>query len=116
VDVERLTDRVREFTTERDWEQFHTPRNLLLALIGEIGELSEIFQWRTDEDASRVMEDEASAKRVRDELADVLYYLLRLADVLGVDVGEALLSKLEDNAQKYPVHLARGSAAKYTEL
>src|SRR6266566_9901349 len=90
------------FAAERDWEPFHTPKNLVMALVGEAGELTELFQWLTADESARVMDDADSAGRVRDELADVLAYLLRLADVLGVDLEAALAAKMIKNAAKYP--------------
>ncbi len=114
-DLADLTDAIKRFCDERDWVQFHTPRNLILALVGEVGELAELFQWLDGEQSARIM-NEAVGRQVQDELADVFYYVLRLADVLKVDLGDALTRKLEVNAQKYPVDKARGSAAKYTEL
>jgi NTP pyrophosphatase (non-canonical NTP hydrolase) len=113
--LSELTARVRSFSTDRDWEQFHLPRSLVLALVGEVGELAEIFQWLTDEQSTQIM-NESAGRRVQDELADVFYYVLRLADVLRVDLGDALTNKLKVNAEKYPADKARGSAAKYTEL
>ena len=111
-----LRDQLRQFARERDWEQFHNPRSLLLALIGETGELAEIFQWLTDDAADAVMDDPRQASRVREELADVFAYLLRLADVLDVDLAEALEAKIKDNARRYPVERAHGNARKYSEL
>ncbi|MEU1413274.1 nucleotide pyrophosphohydrolase [Streptomyces sp. NPDC005731] len=104
------------FAAERDWEQFHTPKNLAMALAGESGELLQIFQWLRPEQCVQVMQDDERAVQVREEMADVLAYLLRLADVLGVDLEQALAEKIEKNRRKYPVHLARGKADKYTEL
>ncbi len=103
---------LRDFARERDWEPFHSPKNLVMALVGEVGELTEIFQWLTSHEASRVMLDESAASQVRDEMADVLAYLLRLADVLGVDLEAALTAKMIKNARKYPVETARGSSRK----
>lgn len=97
-----LRDKLREFAAERDWEQFHTPKNLVMALSVEAAELTEIFQWLTPEQSASVMTDPALATAVRDEIADVLAYLLRLADILGVDVEEALTQKIAKNAVKYP--------------
>ncbi|MHB1594287.1 MAG: nucleotide pyrophosphohydrolase [Streptosporangiaceae bacterium] len=114
--IENLQRRLREFVTERDWEQFQTPKNLVMALTGEVGELNEIFQWLTPEQAAAVMSEPAQASDVRDEIADVLAYLLRLADVLDVDVAAALTAKIGKNAVKYPVEAASGLAAKYTTL
>ncbi|MDQ0577929.1 nucleotide pyrophosphohydrolase [Streptomyces rishiriensis] len=105
-----------QFAVEREWEQFHTPKNLVMALAGESGELVEIFQWLTPEESAHVMQDDERAVQVREELADVLAYLLRLADVLNIDLEHALAEKIEKNRHKYPVHLARGKADKYTQL
>lgn len=111
-----LAARLRDFAAEREWQQFHTPRNLVLALVGEVGELAEIFQWMPDDHANRMMTDQHTADRVREELADVLSYLLRLADVLNVDLEAALLEKIEVNRLKYPVELSRGNSVKYTDF
>jgi NTP pyrophosphatase (non-canonical NTP hydrolase) len=111
-----LQQALAEFAAERDWEQFHTPKNLVMALAGECGELVELFQWLTPDQSAEIMRNPASASRVREELADVLAYLLRLADVLGIDPEQALAEKIEANRRKYPVHLARGRADKYTDL
>lgn len=114
TELEALRDRIREFARERDWDQFHSPKNLAMALAGEAGELLEIFQWLTEEQ-SRALDDKALAK-ARDEIADVLLYLVRLADRLGVDPLAAAGRKLDENARKYPVDKARGNARKYDEL
>jgi len=107
-----LTDRVRTFAEERDWQQFHTPKNLAMALAGEVGELIAEFQWLTPEQAAVVMSDPDAGSRVKAEMGDVMIYLTRLADVLGVDLVEAALTKLEDSARRYPIEQVRGSATK----
>ncbi|MFD2762923.1 nucleotide pyrophosphohydrolase [Micromonospora eburnea] len=107
-----LTARVRAFAEERDWQQFHTPKNLAMALAGEAGELLAEFQWLTPEQADAVMDDPEAGARVRAEIGDVMIYLTRLADVLGINLAEAALSKLDEVAIRYPVEQARGSAAK----
>lgn len=112
LDLEKVRDFLRQFAAERDWDQFHTPKNLAMALAGEAGELLEIFQWLTPEESARVMEDPAHARAAGDELADVLQYVVRLADVLGVDLSEAVWRKLGENAQRYPAGGVRGSAEK----
>ncbi|MFG2950477.1 nucleotide pyrophosphohydrolase [Streptomyces adustus] len=114
--IRDLQDVLASFARERDWEQFHTPKNLAMALAGESGELLELFQWLTPEQSAQVMQDDRRAVQVREEMADVLAYLLRLADVLDVDLEKALAEKIETNRRKYPVHLARGRADKYTHL
>ena len=111
-----LQSALREFARRRDWDQYHTPKNLVMALCGAAGELAELFQWLTGAEAEAIMATEARAARVREELADVHLYLVRLADVLGVDLEAAAWAKLAVNAAKYPEHLARGNALKYDEL
>jgi dCTP diphosphatase len=114
VDVEPLQRAVARFARERDWEPFHSPKNLAMALTGEVGELVELFQWLSEEASRKVGHDPATARHVRDELADVLIYLVRLAAVLEVDLDEAVRTKLSVNALKYPVEGARGNAKKYS--
>jgi dCTP diphosphatase len=111
-----LGELVRSFTHEREWEKYHNPRSLILALIGELGELAELFQWSTDGEAAKLMQDSKMATKVSEELADVFGYLLQLADVMGVHLGMALEAKMKVNEKRYPAHLARGNARKYTEL
>ncbi|MFF8957448.1 nucleotide pyrophosphohydrolase [Streptomyces sp. NPDC014894] len=98
-----LQRRLAEFARARDWGRFHTPKNLAAALSVEASELVEIFQWLTPEQSARVMDEEESAHRVRDEVADVLAYLLQLCDVLGVDALEALSDKIDRNENRFPV-------------
>ncbi|MFI7025965.1 nucleotide pyrophosphohydrolase [Micromonospora sp. NPDC049900] len=107
-----LTERVRAFADERDWQQFHTPKNLAMALAGEVGELLAEFQWLTPEQASAVMADPEAGARVRAEIGDVMIYLTRLADVLDIDLEDAARDKLTEVATRYPVSEAKGSAAK----
>ncbi|TXR55545.1 nucleotide pyrophosphohydrolase [Quadrisphaera setariae] len=119
--VSELQQLLRDFSAEREWQRFNTPRNLALALVGEVGEVAELLQWLTDAEAAQIATasgDDAERLRQRagEEVSDVLAYLLLLADSLGVDVERAFTDKLAANAEKYPVHLARGSAAKYTDL
>lgn len=109
-----LRDRLRVFAAERDWEQFHTPKNLAAALSVEAAELLEHFQWLTDSQSADL--EPAKKARVAEELADVLLYLVRLADRLDVDLMDAALAKIAANAAKYPVEKAKGSMRKYTEL
>lgn len=109
-----LRDRLRRFAAERDWDQFHAPKNLAIALAVEAAELLEHFQWLKEED-SRQLAPEQLAK-VREEMADVLLYLIRLADKLDVDLVQAAADKIGRNAQKYPADKARGNSKKYTDL
>ncbi|WP_298232260.1 nucleotide pyrophosphohydrolase [uncultured Azohydromonas sp.] len=102
LDVTALEAALQRFADARDWNGFHTPRNLVLALTGEVGELAELFQWLTDEQAARIAQEPATARAVRDELADVLMYLVRLSTVLGVDLDAAVREKFIANGVKYP--------------
>ena len=113
-DITDLQARLREFANERDWEQFHSPKNLASALSVEAAELLEHFQWLT-EAQSRAL-PEATHAKVSEELADVLLYLLQLADKLGIDPMEAARRKLLANAARYPVDQAKGSSRKYSEF
>ncbi len=114
TDLAILRERLRTFAAERDWGQFHSPKNLAMALSAEAGELLEVFQWLT-EAQSRDLPPDAQAA-ASEEIADVLLYLIRLSDELGIDPIAAADRKLLANAQKYPVAKARGTARKYTEL
>jgi dCTP diphosphatase len=107
--IKDLQARLRAFARVRDWEQFHTPKNLAMALAGEVGELLEIFQWLEADAASAIMDGER-ASHVEDELADVFIYLARLADVLGVDLPAVAERKVARNEQRYPVTEVRGRA------
>jgi NTP pyrophosphatase (non-canonical NTP hydrolase) len=109
-----LTEELRAFAQEREWQQFHSPKNLASALVVESGELLEHFQWLT-EDQSKSMPPAKLAK-VGAEIADVLLYLIQLSTALGIDPIEAARTKLTANAEKYPVALAKGSSKKYDEL
>ena len=116
VTLDELAVRLREFAAARAWEQSHTPKNLAMALAGEVGELVAELQWLTPEEASRVMDDAEAAARMRSELGDVTIYLVRLADVLGVDLVEAARVKLEESERRYDVETYHGSARKAPPL
>lgn len=103
---------VLEFARERDWERFHSPKNLSMALAAEAGELMEHFLW----DRSEASRDRACSEDVADELADIVIYAIEFANVTGIDLSEAIRRKMQKNAAKYPVEKARGRALKYTEL
>jgi len=102
VDVAGLEEVLKAFTARRGWDRYHSPKNLVMALTNEVGELVEIFQWLTEEESRHAAADPRTHRAVRDELADVLIYFVRLASVLGVDLDEAVRTKLEANARKYP--------------
>jgi dCTP diphosphatase len=115
MNIENLLKIQREFVAARDWDQFHTPKNLSTALMVEAGELAEIFQWMTTEESHQVMHTEKQAAKVREELADVFFFVLRLSDKLGVDLESAFTEKMKKNNERYPAEWARGHATKYTE-
>ena len=112
IDVSRLEQALAQFSKDRDWDQFHSPKNLVMALTGEVGELNELFQWVPETAAWDVARTSDTAQAVRDELADVLMYLVRLASVLEIDLNQAVTGKLMKNAEKYPANLVRGSSKK----
>ena len=116
VTLDELAVGLREFAAARAWEQIHTPKNLAMALAGEVGELVAELQWLTPEEAEQVMADPEAAARMRAELADVTIYLVRLADVLGVDLIEAARVKLMESDRRYDVEGYHGSARKAPPL
>ena len=105
---------LRQFAADRDWDQYHSPKNLASALVVEASELLEHFQWLSEEASMNLAADNLS--RAADELADVLLYLVRLADKLNVDLMDAATQKIAKNAERYPIEKARGTSRKYTEL
>ncbi|CAN4100399.1 unnamed protein product [Withania somnifera] len=102
VSLQELRDRLVEFSRVRGWDHYHSPRNLLLALVGEVGELSEIFQWKGEVARGLPNWTSDDKEHLEEELSDVLLYLVQLADVCGLDLGQAALTKIVKNAQKYP--------------
>ena len=114
TELENLREQLRDFAAAREWDPFHSPKNLAMALSAEAGELLETFQWLTDEQSRRLTPEALAA--ASDEVADVLLYLIRLADKLGIDPIAAANRKLVANAGKYPADRARGNSRKYNEL
>lgn len=112
-DLEKLKRRLSDFAAARDWDQFHSPKNLSMALIAEAGELLEHFQWLTESQSARLPVEKLAA--VRHELADVLIYLIRLADKLDVNLLDAVEEKMAVNEARYPADKVRGRADKYTD-
>lgn len=108
VNMKELTDRLIQFRDARDWEQFHNPKDLALALSIEASELLEVFLWKSHE--------EADIKRIKEELADVFAYALLLSDKLDLDINEIMLDKIKKNEEKYPVNKAKSKATKYSDL
>lgn len=114
TELDDIKLKLREFAKERDWDQFHSPKNFSMALIVECAELVEHFQWLTDEQSKRLPED--TLDEVSLEMADIMIYLIRLADKLDVDLIETVKRKMELNAIKYPVEKSKGIATKYNKL
>ncbi len=112
--IRELTERLVEFRDARHWRKYHTPRNLLISLVAEIGELCEVLQWKDD---SEILENIDNLRNpLEDELADVAIYLMLLANELGVDLEKAVLRKIKKNEERYPVNAVKGRYRKYTEL
>lgn len=111
--IAALQAKLRQFAVERDWEQFHTPKNLAASISVEAAELLEIFQWLNDEQSKNISQNPAELRRVEEELADIFLYLIRLADRLNIDLSEAAAKKLISNAEKYPVEASKSNAIKY---
>lgn len=111
-----LKSRVLAFVRDRDWEQFHSPKNLSMAMAAETGELMEHFLWATNESSRAIAADPAKRAKIADELADVVIYAIEFANMTGLDISAAIEAKMAANAKKYPVEKARGRSDKYTEL
>jgi dCTP diphosphatase len=111
-----VKSRVLAFARERDWEQFHAPKNLAMALAAEAGELMEHFLWAETAASRAIAADPAKKKKIEEELADVVIYALEFANMSGIDVAAAIEAKMAANARKYPVEKSRGRSDKYTEL
>lgn len=112
--MKELIKKIREFADSRDWEQFHSPKNLSMALIVEVSEILEHFQWKTEEESRNP--DPQTKEKVKEEIGDVQIYLARLSDQLGIDPLSAASEKLKKNSEKYPVEKSKGKANKYTEF
>ena len=114
MDIDKIKKKLRSFSKDRDWDKYHNPKNLVMALSGEIGELVEIFQW-LDEEQSIKIKSTSEIQSIKEELADIFIYLIRLADKLDIDIEESVEQKLKINAEKYPVALSKGNAVKYNK-
>jgi len=115
MDIDKIQKRLSEFAKDRNWNQFHSPKNLSMALAAEAAELLEIFQWLTEEQSREIINNEKEMSLIKEEIADVVIYLVRLADKLGVDIEKAVLEKIALNEKKYPVELAKDNAKKYNK-
>jgi len=116
MNLEKIQHIHDSFSKMRGWEKFHHPKNLVMALSGEVGELSEIFQWLSEDECYALMSDSKKSEEVKEELADIMIYLSRICFLLGVDLEQACLAKFAKNELKYPVSLSKGNSLKYTEF
>lgn len=116
IDAGKLHSEIEKFITDRDWDQFHSVKNLSMALSVEASELVELFQWMTEEKSNLLKEDPVLMEKVRDEVADILFFLMRISAKADINLEAALLAKLKKNAEKYPVEKSRGTSKKYTDL
>ena len=113
MDIFKIQNQLQKFASERDWEQFHSPKNLSMALSVEASELVEIFQWLTLEESN--FPDQKQLDSIRSEVADIAMYLIRFCDVLEINLEEAIEEKIIENGNKYPVELSKGSSKKYNQ-
>lgn len=116
IDLELLQNKIEHFVEERDWDQFHSLKNLSMALCRESSELMEIFQWMTEEQSNKVKNDSHLMDKLEDEVADVFIYLLRMVSKTGMNLENAIDKKMKKNAEKYPVHLSKGNSKKYDQF
>jgi len=115
MNIKNIQKQLADFADKRDWDQFHNPKNLAMALSVEASELVEIFQWLTPEQAKAIM-DSGESEHVKEEMADIMIYLIRMADKLNVDLENAVISKIAQNGEKYSVELSKGNANKSTSF
>ena len=111
--LDDLINKLRVFSNERDWDQFHSPKNLIMALTSEVAELSDIFQWLSEEQSKIENIDSKSLEKTKEEIADVFLYILRIADKLNIDLEREAVKKIRINAEKYPIELSKGNSVKY---
>ena len=114
--IHELKDKIKKFCDERDWDQFHNAKELAIALSIEASELLEIFRWKTHEEVEELFKNEKKKEDIEDEMADILYFLVRLAQKYNLDLSEALDRKMEKNDKKYPIDKFKGSNKKYNEI
>ena len=116
VDTKKLAEKIDKFASDRDWDQFHSIKNLSMALNVEASELLEIFQWMNEDRSNNLSDDPKAFSKVEEELADIFIYLVRIADKLEIDLESVAHKKIAKNSEKYPVSLSKGNSKKYTDL
>ena len=114
--VSDLQRKVASFVHERNWEKFHTPKDLALSIVVEAAELLELFQWKNNKEIQGLLNDRKYRNRIEEEIADIMIYILVLSNILNTDLSQAVLQKIQTNKDHYPVQKAKGKATKYTEL
>ena len=113
MNIEDIKRRIEKFASERDWNQFHSPKNLIMALSSEVGELSDIFQWLNEEQSKKEHISDNDLELAKEEIADILIYLIRISDKLNINLEKEVLKKIESNEKKYPIDKSKGNAVKY---
>jgi NTP pyrophosphatase (non-canonical NTP hydrolase) len=116
VCVDELQEKIAAFVEERDWKQFHTPKDVAVSITIEAAELLELFQWKKDKEINQLLSETGFRKQLEHEIADIMIYLLILTESLGIDVARAVTDKIQMNKKKYPIEKVKGSATKYTNL
>ena len=115
INLQKIKEKLKSFSIERDWEKFHNPKNLVMALSVEVSELMEIFQWSNDGGLSEI-DDPVKREKIENEIADIFNYLVKLVDILEIDLEKSSLKKIDKNEIKYPINKSKGKSVKYTDL
>ena len=111
-----ILSKIKKFRDDRDWKKFHNPKDMAEGIVIEASELLELFLWKTQEESKKYVKDKENLEEIADEIADILYFTIELADDLGIDIEKAVLNKLKKSEKKYPIEKAKGIATKYTKL
>ncbi|QSZ41372.1 nucleotide pyrophosphohydrolase [Sulfurimonas aquatica] len=114
MDIKKINYKIEQFSIQRDWNKYHSPKNIVMALTGEVGELNEIFQWLTEEQSNNL--PSGTKQHAKEEVADIAIYLLKLCTKLDIDLEEAIIEKMKKNEEKYPIDKVKGSFKKYTDI
>jgi len=112
--IRQLKEKLARFVKDRDWEQFHSPKNLSMSIAIEAAELMEMFQWATIEESHNILKDKKRVEEIKDELADIALFVMEFCNMFDIDLSSAILKKLKKNAKKYPAELVKGKSHKYT--
>jgi NTP pyrophosphatase (non-canonical NTP hydrolase) len=114
ITLRQIKNRIKKFVKERDWQKYHSPKNISMSIAIEAAELMEHFQWLTIEQSKKLLKDKDKRKEIEDELADIAIYILDFCNTFDIDIEKSILNKLAKTAQNYPIHLAKSKARKYT--